>query len=194
VVTVTPTVPTFAGAVAVIVVGESTETWDDSFGPKYTALASLNPLPEMRTVAPPPDDTASGLSEATKGDPGFAAGRAGVKETPGVAAAGTGALPGTRRRYSGPGVRRGPVADRSRAATVTAAGGRFCAAANLEESRVTMTVRRQSPTTRTLCRLCRHRFPLVTMRSPFPLPARRETGNDGNGTDLPPISATRLTQ
>ena len=108
--------------------------------------------------------------------------------------AGTAALPLTLRRCSGPGVRRGPVADRSRAATLAATGSWLCAAANLEESRVTMTVRRQSPTTRTLCRLCRHRFPLVTMRSPFPLPARRETGNDGNGIDLPPISATRLTQ
>ena len=40
-----PTVPTFAGAVAVIVVGESTETWDDSFGPKYTALAFVESAP-----------------------------------------------------------------------------------------------------------------------------------------------------
>jgi hypothetical protein len=39
VVTLTPTLPAFAGAVAVIVVGDSTENWDDSFGPKYTALA-----------------------------------------------------------------------------------------------------------------------------------------------------------
>ncbi len=69
-VTLTPTLPALAGAVAVIVVGEITVNWEDSFGPKYTALASLNPLPLMMTVAPPPADTASGDSEVTSGAPG----------------------------------------------------------------------------------------------------------------------------
>ncbi len=57
-----------------------------------------------------------------------------------------------------------------------------------------MTVRRQSAATRRLCRLCRHRFHLVIMAYPFPIPAQKEAGKDGNGERPPPISATRLTQ
>ncbi len=71
-VTLTSTLPAFAGAVAVIVVGDSTENWDDSFEPKYTAFAWLKPLPEMTTVAPPPADTVSGDNEVTIGAPGDA--------------------------------------------------------------------------------------------------------------------------
>jgi hypothetical protein len=50
--------------------GEITEKLDDSFVPKNTASASLNPLPVMMTVPPPPADTVSGESDVTAGPPG----------------------------------------------------------------------------------------------------------------------------
>jgi hypothetical protein len=68
--TLTPTVPSFVGAVAVIVVGESTAKLEDALVPKYTALVVPNPLPLMSTVAPPPAETASGDSDVTTGPPG----------------------------------------------------------------------------------------------------------------------------
>jgi hypothetical protein len=67
--TVTFTVPASVGAAALMNVGETTEKLEDSFGPKYTAVAPSNPLPTMVTVAPPPADTVDGEIELTTGAP-----------------------------------------------------------------------------------------------------------------------------
>ena len=149
----------------------------------------------MMTVAPPPADTASGDSEVTSGAPGVDPGPVGTKETPG-AGAGAAAVPlGTTCRNCPRGARRDATAARSRLASpATFEGLLEEATADLDESRVTMTVRRQSAATRRLCRLCRHRFHLVNMAYPSQFPPRRRAGKDGNGERSPPISATRLTQ
>jgi hypothetical protein len=68
--TFTDTTPESVGAVASIVVGETTVNLDEALVPKSTALADPNPLPEIVTDPPPPADTALGEMAVTAGAPG----------------------------------------------------------------------------------------------------------------------------
>ena len=62
----TSTVPAPTGATAAIdVVSEVTVKSDEALAPKSTALAPVNPDPEMSTVSPPPAVPLAGLSALT---------------------------------------------------------------------------------------------------------------------------------
>jgi hypothetical protein len=90
--TLTETTPESVGAVATIVVGETTVNFDEVSVPKSTALTDANPVPEIVTVAPPPADTALGDSDVTAGAPDEGRATGGVTVSVGVTAP-----PGFRR-------------------------------------------------------------------------------------------------
>ena len=58
----TETVPEPTGATAVMAVADVTATSDDAWLPKYTAVAPVNPAPEMWIVSPPPAVPLAGVS------------------------------------------------------------------------------------------------------------------------------------
>jgi hypothetical protein len=84
--TLTETTPESDGAVARIVVGETTVNLDEAFVPKSTVLTDSNPLPVTVTVAPPPADTALGDSAVTAEAPAEDPATGGVTATVGVKA------------------------------------------------------------------------------------------------------------
>jgi hypothetical protein len=60
VMTCTATMPAPTGAVAEMVVLETTLKLDDALGPKSTSLAEVKPEPVMVTAVPPPEVTVLG--------------------------------------------------------------------------------------------------------------------------------------
>ena len=67
VVTVTSTVPVPAGAVAMIVVGETTCTFALFTAPKATLDDAVKPVPVMSTCVPPEGEPAAGDNDVTLG-------------------------------------------------------------------------------------------------------------------------------